>query len=118
MYNSDAILRQIKERAKEKGVSIKEMLDYCELDEIIISPSEQSEKHLQRVDVLASISSCLGCSIDYLVGRTNNPNISRPLATTGKDFINDKMTSELIEGFEKLSINDKIDILEIISNKN
>lgn len=75
MYDSQKIANRIKSRAKEQGISLGELLSTCELGVNTIS------KMSKGTDILthnfAKIADALDCSIDYLVGRTNNPNVNR-----------------------------------------
>lgn len=67
--------QRIKDRCKEKGYTIKEMLEYCE-----ISRNYMYDLKVNRVPLIESvekIADYLGCSIDYLIGRTDNPDINR-----------------------------------------
>lgn len=67
--------QRIKDRCKEKGYTIKEMLEYCE-----ISRNYMYDLKVNRVPLIESvekIADYLGCSIDYLIGRTDNPDINK-----------------------------------------
>ncbi len=68
-------VQRIKDRCKEKGYTIKEMLEYCE-----ISRNYMYDLKVNRVPLIESvekIADYLGCSIDYLIGRTDNPDINK-----------------------------------------
>ena len=75
MYNSKEIADRIKDRAKEQGMTLREVLSTCELGINTVS------KISRGTDVLtlnfAKIADCLDCSVDYLLGRTDNPEINR-----------------------------------------
>ena len=75
MYNSQEIAERIKLRAKEQGYSVNSVLSECELGKNTIA------KIGKGTDILtlnfAKIADCLNCSIDYLLGRTNNPEINK-----------------------------------------
>lgn len=75
MYNSQDIANRIKLRAKNQGCSISSVLSACELGKNTVS------KINQGTDILtlnfAKIADYLGCSVDYLLGRTDNPEINR-----------------------------------------
>lgn len=67
--------QRIKDRCREKGYTIKGMLEHCE-----ISRNYMYDLKVNRVPLIESvekISDYLGCSIDYLIGRTDNPDINR-----------------------------------------
>lgn len=75
MYNSQEIANRIKLRAKEQGFSVSTVLSSCELGKNTVS------KIGQGTDILtlnfARIADYLDCSVDYLLGRTDNPDINR-----------------------------------------
>ncbi len=75
MYNSQDISKRIKERAQQQGIALGQMLSSCELGINTIS------KMAKGTDILtqnfAKIADCLDCSVDYLLGRTDNPEINR-----------------------------------------
>ena len=75
MYNSQNISKRIKERAQQQGISLGQMLSSCELGINTIS------KMAKGTDILtqnfAKIADCLDCSVDYLLGRTDNPEVNK-----------------------------------------
>ncbi len=75
MYNSQDIAKRIKSRAKDQGKSLGEMLSSCELGINTIS------KMAKGTDILtqnfAKIADYLDCSVDYLLGRTDNPEVNK-----------------------------------------
>lgn len=73
MYNSQEIANRIKERAKEKGIKLNDMLNKCGLSINTISKmSKGADIFTQN---FAKIADFLNCSIDYLLGRTESPEI-------------------------------------------
>lgn len=76
MYNSQDIAYRIKFMAKERGCSVSAVLSACDLGKNTIS------KISQGTDILtlnfAKIADYLDCSIDYLLGRTDIPEINKP----------------------------------------
>lgn len=75
MYNSQDISKRIKERAQQQGIALGQMLSSCELGINTIS------KMAKGTDILtqnfAKIADYLDCSVDYLLGRTDNPEINK-----------------------------------------
>ena len=75
MYNSQEIANRIKTRAKMQGYSVNSVLAACELGKNTVS------KISQGTDILtlnfAKIADYLDCSVDYLLGRTDNPEINK-----------------------------------------
>lgn len=75
MYDSTNAAERIKFYAKSKGISIKEMLESCSLNKNVLS-TMQSRKSWPQADNIAKIADYLGCSVDYLLGRTDKPEIN------------------------------------------
>lgn len=75
MYDSKKIADRIKERAAEQGKTLREVLSDCGLGINTVS------KISKGTDILtlnfAKIADHLECSVDYLLGRTDNPEINR-----------------------------------------
>ena len=75
MYNSNNLVARIKNRAKEQGVLLRDMLDTCGLN--INSLSQMTDKKGLSSFALARIADYLDCSVDYLLGRTDVPEVNR-----------------------------------------
>ena len=75
MYKSLNIAEKIKSRAKEKGVSLKIILS--DLSFVSNSMSNMRHDRMIAADSLARIADYLDCSVDYLLGRTDNPEINK-----------------------------------------
>lgn len=73
MNNSQETANLIKSLAKYKGVSISKLLLDCELNKNSLY-TMQSSGYFPRVEALTKIADYLDCSVDYLLGRTDNPN--------------------------------------------
>ncbi|MCM1220453.1 MAG: LexA family transcriptional regulator [Lachnospiraceae bacterium] len=75
MYNSQEIANRIKSRTKQQGKSLKEILSTCGLGVNTVS------KISNGTDILtlnfAKIADSLDCSVDYLLGRTDLPEINK-----------------------------------------
>lgn len=75
MYDSQEIAKRIKSRCKQRGISLGDMLASCELGINTVS------KISKGTDILAlnfaKIADYLDCSVDYLLGRTDVPEINR-----------------------------------------
>lgn len=72
MYNSSNVADKINLILKNKNISQKTMLKDCELNKNIIS-TMLSRGSMPKADNLAKIADYLDCSVDYLLGRTDNP---------------------------------------------
>ena len=76
MHNSQEVAITIKTLAKAKGIAIGKMLSDCDISKNTLS-SMQSGGYLPRLESIAKLADYLDCSIDYLIGRTDNPNVNR-----------------------------------------
>lgn len=74
MYSSTNIAERIKELAKEQKVPMKKLLEDVGLGFNTMSNMKTS---VPKADNLAKIADYLGCSVDYLLGRTDNPEVNR-----------------------------------------
>ena len=72
MYNPAVVAERIKEYAKSQKVSVGQMLEECELNKNVLS-TMLSRGSMPKADNIARIADYLDCSVDYLLGRTDNP---------------------------------------------
>lgn len=75
MYSAQTTKDRIKQLSKDKGVVMEQMLRECELGINAIRQINDT-KGMASFSV-AKIADYLGCSVDYLLGRTDNPNINK-----------------------------------------
>lgn len=75
MYNSPEIAKRIKARAKQQRKPIGQMLSDCELGKNTVAKIGQGTDILTQN--FARIADYLDCSVDYLLGRTDNPEVNR-----------------------------------------
>ncbi len=75
LYNSQEIAKRIKDRTKQQNKTLGEVLTACSLGKNTVS------KISMGTDILtlnfAKIADYLDCSVDYLLGRTDNPEVNR-----------------------------------------
>ena len=76
MNTSQELAIMIKELAKSKKIAIGKMLSECELSINTLS-SMQSGGYYPRLEAIAKIADYLDCSVDYLLGTTDNPEINK-----------------------------------------
>lgn len=76
MNNSQEIANKIKLLAKERKITIGKMLSDCDLSVNTLS-SMQSGGYYPRLEAIAHIADYLDCSVDYLLGRTEKPEVNR-----------------------------------------
>lgn len=70
MYKSQNLVERIKSAAKSKGIHVKELLSSCDLNPNTLN--QISDKKGLSSFSLAKIADYLDCSVDYLLGRTEN----------------------------------------------
>lgn len=75
LYNLPDIVIMIKKQAKIKGIAIKDMLSNLGLG--INTLSHMNHGRSLASDSLARIADYLDCSVDYLLGRTDNPDVNK-----------------------------------------
>ena len=75
LYKSPDVVIVIKNLAKTKNISIKEMLTDVGLG--INTLSHMNHGKAIAFDSLAKIADYLDCSVDYLLGRTDKPEVNR-----------------------------------------
>lgn len=107
MYDLQAIAIRIKQQAKAKKISMREMLSACNLG--INAISEMAKGKAMSSLALAGIADYLDCSVDYLLGRSDAPVKTAP-GTPGADEID----SVIIEMFSQLNPEDKAIVLDLI----
>ena len=66
----------IKARCKERGISVAVILRECGIYKSLIYDLEKRDR-TPSAEVLEKIADSLDCSVDYLLGRTDMPDINR-----------------------------------------
>lgn len=74
MYQSADVAARIKSVAKSKGITVKKMLEDVGMGFNAMSNMRTS---MPKADNLAKIADYLDCSVDYLLGRTDKPEVNR-----------------------------------------
>lgn len=113
MYISNNVAERIKELSKEKGISLKKVLETAGLS---FNTMAHMKTSMPKADNLAKIADCLNVSVDYLLGRTDDPVLHKKAVTftvedeplyvvkfagrNGK-FTEEYMTAEQIEELKK-----------------
>ena len=67
---------RIKAQCKMKGISIKDLLAHAEINRNFIYDLEKNGK-IPSADKFIRIADDLDCSVDYLLGRTENPEVNQ-----------------------------------------
>ena len=113
MYNPQEIAKRIKEIAQQKNIRIKELLELSGIKNIN-AISELSKGQQMSYISLGNIADVLEVSVDYLLGRTSNPNINIKLTETEQL---DEMIAELVKSFKLLEFSEKMEIMNTIIEK-
>ncbi len=74
MYNSNNVAERIKELSKKRGVSVKKLLEDVGLG---FNTMANMKTSMPKSDNLAKIADYLDCSVDYLLGRTDKPEVNK-----------------------------------------
>lgn len=74
MYNSANVAERIKKLAKTRNVSVKQLLLDVGLG---FNTMANMKTSMPKADNLAKIADYLDCSVDYLLGRTDVPEVNR-----------------------------------------
>lgn len=75
LYNSPYVANRIKTFSKSKKIPLKKILEDCNLGSNTFSHMLHGKAI--AFDSLAYIADYLDCSVDYLLGRTDNPEVNR-----------------------------------------
>lgn len=110
MYSTQDIAQRIKNTAKEKNITISQLLSNCKLGQNTVAKMSNGADILTLS--IVKIADGLGCSVDYLLGRTNN----------GTEIVidNSSMENKLFEYLNKLNDESKkqaLDYLEYLIDK-
>lgn len=95
MYNPQITVDRIKKLRTDKGISSNELNERCELNKNTIKTSGSSKNGLSA-KLLCSISDCLECSVDYLLGRKAYVEKNSPTDLTENEY-------EMIKAFKDLT---------------
>ena len=129
MNNPPQIAFQIKQSAKQTTTPVKQLLENCGLNINTISELSKG-KQISYVN-FAKIADYLAVSVDYLLGRTDNPMISSGSCYVGDNkngivqtnngsaVVNTNLTEQksadiigqFLQAFDKLKIEDKVEVM-------
>lgn len=108
MSNSQ-IATRIKQICKEKNITISQLLEKCEIRKSLIYDLEKRD-YTPSIAIINAIADYLNVSVDYLLGRTDEPN------TIGINSVNsaDKETTEITKMINSLSLVDRAKVVLFI----
>ena len=116
MYNSQDVVKNIKLVAKEQGKAVGKMLEDCGLSKNALSSMQSG--YLPRTENLCKIADYLNVSVDYLLGRTDNPEIiTGNNINIGNNSLNintNSTTNEISELFDSLTLVQRAKVIVMI----
>ena len=112
MYNPADVAQRIKDLAKHRNISVKQMLDDCELNKNVLS-TMSARGSMPKTDNIARIADYLGCSMDYLLGRSDSPEKTAP-GTPGADEVDEEFIDEFSVRYFSLTPESRKVILELM----
>ena len=72
MFTSSQVAERIKKTAHDQGFLVKDILVTCQLHKNTLS-SMKAGGYFPRMEGIVAIADQLDCSVDYLLGRTDDP---------------------------------------------
>ena len=129
MYNSQETIFRIKQRAKEQGIAILDLQTKCDLGRNAISQAAKSQDGMKARNLFA-IAEVLDCSVDYLLGRTDRPEISQSYSNnsisnsnniafgenSSVKITNEEIEKEICKVLSGLNLRERSELLTIIYN--
>lgn len=125
MYNAQIVKERLKEQQKIQGIKNSDaMMEELDLGVNIIR--QMSDKKGVGCFALAKIADYLNCSVDYLLGRTDNPNLTAETYNNGDNGIqnvkngtvninqSDEMTKEISMLLSNLTYRQKTELMKQI----
>lgn len=107
MYNSNNVAAKIKYLAKDNGYSIKKLLEDVGLGFNTMSNMKTS---MPKADNLAKIADYLNCSVDYLLGRTDNTELNSEHNLSDQE-------EKLIDAFRSTDELGRMRIIQFVMNE-
>lgn len=121
--NNEQTAKIIKNTCKIKKISVTTLLDECNIRKSLIYDLEKRD-YTPSAAVVEKIADYLDCSVDYLLGRTDNINYTTNSYNHngdnsvqnigGQTSSTDSVTREMIERFEILDFSKKIKVMTLI----
>jgi len=134
MYNSKIVNQRVAALLKTKSFNQKQLLESCELNVNLLN--KMTDNKGIGCFALARIADRLETTTDYLLGRSDIPNMNISVTQTDSiiessqiGVVNntpertapvkelDEMTTELVRAFKALSFKDKLEIMNAVMKK-
>ena len=119
MYETVNVVQKIKTLSKKQGIKITELLEKCELSKNALSSMNSRGSWIQA-NSLAKIADYLGCSVDYLLGRTDEPNTNGPAVNVSGSQQNPpteqarELDNEISTLLLRLSLRERVELMSMI----
>ena len=132
MYNSQIVKDRINSTIKSRNTSASKVLEICEFSPNLIN--QMSDKNGLSSFNLAKIADCLEVSVDYLLGRTDEPKmVNSHLIKTGDIGNNssysdtsikisesqskqlDETAQQLVNAFQQLDFTGKAKVMSLVA---
>ena len=135
MYNAQFTADLIKELLLRKNITGKQMSTDLGLGVNTLSNIRRGD--VKSIETFNLIADYLNCSVDYLLGRTDSPEVTGGAYINGdnngiqavsrdnsKMTVNgtaapnkDTLTEQFMQKFEQLDFDDKVDVMQYVKNK-
>lgn len=134
MYTAQLTIDRIQTLIKEKGFTQKEVLNQCGINENTLK--RMTDNKGMSSFYIAKIADRLDCSVDYLLGRTDSPEVTGAYINGDNNGIQavsrdnskmtvngaaapnkDTLTEQFMQKFEQLDFDDKVDVMQYVKNK-
>ena len=134
MTNSQ-LITNIKSICKTQNVPLSEMLEQCNLSKGFIYDVEKRDR-TPSIDKITAIAEYFSVSVDYLLGRTNNPKVqtnnnntaitesnivngnvenSTNVNTIAKNTTLDETAEQVLNAFQGMTLADKAKVITLIA---
>ncbi len=129
MYNSQETVCRIKRRAKEQGIAVLDLQAKCDLGRNALSQAAKSQDGMKARNLFA-IAEILDCSVDYLLGRADSPEISKNYSNnsisnssnvafgenSSVESVSGEMEKEICDILSSLNLRERSELLTMIYN--
>lgn len=125
MTNSQ-LITNIKNICKTQNIPLSEMLEQCKLSKGFIYDVEKRDR-TPSIDKITAIAEYFGVSVDYLLGRTDSPEIVNQINTgnvgnhstvnvnKNNDINCDETVEQVAKAFQSLNIMNKAKVLTLLA---
>lgn len=94
----------------EKGVSQDIAAEACSISRVTLARYENGTR-IPVIGIAGKLAAYYGCTVDYLLGKTDDPNGSKAL-----DDIKDAQISEFAEMFQQMDATDRESIMNLMKS--